>query len=58
MAETVNTYTLEQMKRDNQELLWENRIQTLAVLVAFFFGIVTLRDISKKLGKWKLKTKY
>lgn len=51
MAETVNTYTLEQMKRDNQELLWENRIQTLAVLVAFFFGIVTLRDISKKLGK-------
>jgi hypothetical protein len=32
-----------------KELLWENRIQTLAVLALFLFGIATLKDIKKKI---------
>ena len=39
----------EELKKANEELLWENRIQTAAVLVAFFFGIVTLHDIMSKM---------
>lgn len=39
----------DKLNKEMRELLWENRIQTLAVLIAFFFGIMTLRDINKKL---------
>jgi len=41
----------EQYKRDMLELKFENRLQTLAILVFFFFGIATLSDISKKIKK-------
>ena len=41
--------TLEQYKKDMSELKWENRIQTFAVILVFFWGIETLRDIKAKL---------
>ena len=45
---TSATYTAEQLKRDMTEVVWENRIQTIAVLVFFFFGVATLNDIAKR----------
>lgn len=37
-----------QFKRDIKEVVWENRIQTVAVLLVFFLGVETLRDLSKR----------
>ena len=34
-------------KKDIDELKWENRIQTIAVLLVFFWGINTVRDLTK-----------
>lgn len=31
------------------ELKWESRIQTVAILLFFFLGVATLKDIVKKL---------
>lgn len=42
-------YTNSQLKKDIVELKFENRIQTIAVLAFFFFGIATIYDIRKKL---------
>lgn len=41
-------YTPDQMKKDMRELKIENRVQTIAVLVFFFFGVATITDIIKK----------
>lgn len=41
-------YTHAQMKRDMNELKWESRIQTVAVILLFFWGIATVNDIIKK----------
>lgn len=35
-------------KADINELKWENRIQTIAVLLVFFWGITTLKDLAKQ----------
>ena len=43
-----NYYTSGEFKRDMKEVVWENRIQTIAVLLVFFLGIETIRDINKK----------
>jgi hypothetical protein len=37
-----------EFKRDIKEVVWENRIQTFAVILIFFFGVETLRDLSKR----------
>jgi hypothetical protein len=42
-------YTNAQLKKDIVELKFENRIQTLAVLVFFFLGVATIYDLKKKL---------
>ncbi len=39
----------EQYKKDMEELKWENRLQTLAVILLFAFGVSTLTDLKKKL---------
>lgn len=47
MDEKVN-YSNQNLKKDIDELKLENRIQTIAVVLFFFFGIATLTDIVKK----------
>ena len=42
-------YTNEDLRKDIVELKVENRIQTLAVVVFFFFGVATVYDLSKRL---------
>lgn len=44
-------YTSGEFKKDMKEILWENRIQTIAVALVFFFGVTTLMDISNRLKK-------
>lgn len=39
--------TPEEYRRDMNELKAENRIQTLFVFLAFFFSVVTLKDLFK-----------
>ena len=46
--ETGNQYSNEDLRKDMQELKIENRIQTIAVLLLFFFGIATIHDIVKR----------
>lgn len=46
-----NQYNLENLERDMKELKFENRIQTVAVALFFFFGIATIADIYKKMKK-------
>ncbi len=41
------TITDEEYRKDMQELKTENRIQTLFVLLAFFFSIISIKDILK-----------
>lgn len=43
-----NYYGSSEFKRDIKEVVWENRIQTVAVILIFFFGIETLKDLSKR----------
>jgi len=40
-------YTSGEFKRDIKEVVWENRIQTIAVLLVFFWGVETLKDLKK-----------
>lgn len=42
-----NEYDVQQLKRDMRELKFENRVQTIAVILLFFFGVATIRDIIK-----------
>lgn len=42
-------YTNEQLHKDIEELKFENRVQTLAVVMLFLFGISTIHDIIKKI---------
>lgn len=44
-------YNIEQFKKDMYILKVENAIQTGAVVLFFFFGIATLRDILKHVKK-------
>jgi hypothetical protein len=48
MANETDYINSGQFKRDIKEVVWENRIQTLAVVLIFFFGVETLRDLSKR----------
>lgn len=41
------TYSTEQLKKDMQTLKFQSRIQTIAVILLFFFGVATFRDILK-----------
>lgn len=34
-------------KKDIDELKWENRIQTIAVILVFFWGVNTIKDLTK-----------
>jgi len=43
----MEEYNTTQLKKDMQELKFENRIQTIAVILLFFFGVATIRDILK-----------
>ncbi len=40
-------YTTDELKKDMVELKFENRVQTLAVLLFFFFGVATIYDLKK-----------
>jgi len=42
-------YNIQQLKKDMYILKVENGIQTVAVLLFFFFGVATIYDITKKL---------
>lgn len=42
-------YSTKEFKRDMKEVVWENRVQTIAVLLFFVFGIATLNDMKKKI---------
>ena len=44
-------YSTDKLIQDMHELKVENRIQTVAVVLFFFFGVATIYDISKKLKK-------
>ena len=41
-------YSNEELRKDMKEIVWENRIQTLAVILVFFWGVETIRDLTKK----------
>ena len=41
-------YDNTKLEKDIKELKIENRIQTFAVILVFFFGIVTIMDLFKK----------
>lgn len=43
----MNEQDLIQFKKDQREILWQNRLQTIA-LVLSFFGILNLTGIFKK----------
>lgn len=47
MAED-NYYGSLEFKRDMKEVVWENRIQTVALVLMFFLGVETLSDLMKK----------
>jgi hypothetical protein len=34
-------------KRDIDELKWSNRVQTIAVVLLFFWGINSIKDLTK-----------
>lgn len=42
-------YTNEELKKDMKILKFQNTIQTVAVLIFFFFGISTITDLTKKI---------
>ena len=44
----MEIYDTEKLKKDMRELKFENRIQTVAVLLFFFFGVATIYDIAKR----------
>lgn len=48
---TSSIYNDAELKRDMKEVVWENRIQTVAVIAFFFFGVATLTDILKRVKK-------
>jgi len=37
----------DKIQKQQKELLWENRIQTLAVILVFIWGINTFKDLTK-----------
>jgi hypothetical protein len=41
------TYT--QYQKDMNELKWENRVQTIALILVFLWGINTFSDLVKKI---------
>ena len=41
-------YTNEEYKRDMKEILWQNRLQTIFLVIGFFWGVQTLSDVIKK----------
>ncbi len=41
-------YSTEQLAKDMYELKLENRIQTIAVIVLFLFGVSKLSELTKK----------
>lgn len=43
----MQSVTDEEYRSDMKELKAENRIQTLFVILAFFFSIVSIRDLFK-----------
>jgi hypothetical protein len=47
----MKEYTPQDLKRDIDNLKFQNSIQTIAVLVVFFFGISTIYDLHKKISK-------
>jgi hypothetical protein len=42
-------YPTDKLMKDMHELKVENRIQTIAVVLFFFFGVATIYDISNKI---------
>jgi hypothetical protein len=42
------SYTNEQLEKDIKVIKIQNTIQTIAVIVFFFFGIGTINDLMKK----------
>ena len=42
-------YTSKEFKSTMKEIVWESRIQTVALVLMFFFGVSTFMDIKKKL---------
>lgn len=40
-------YSTSDIKRDIAELKFENRVQTIAVVLFFFFGVATIMDLKK-----------
>jgi hypothetical protein len=49
--EVGTKYDEDKLKKDMRELKIENRIQTVAVILFFFFGIATIADIYRKIKK-------
>lgn len=39
----------ERIKKQLDVMAWENHIQTLFVALAFFWGVVTIQDLKKKI---------
>jgi hypothetical protein len=44
-------YSNEKLERDIKILKVQNSIQTIAVIVFFFFGVATIYDLKKKFSK-------
>lgn len=45
------TYTDGERQKDIKEILWQNRVQTIFLALAFFLGISSIFDIYNKIKK-------
>lgn len=45
---TDSKYSTDRLEKDMLELKIESRIQTVAIILFFFFGVSTIRDLVKK----------
>jgi hypothetical protein len=42
-----DNYNINELEKDMKLLKFQSRIQTIAVVLLFFFGVATIRDILK-----------
>ncbi len=49
MSDTQNNIDWNLLQKQQRELLIENRIQTIAVILVFLWGINTIADLAKKI---------
>jgi hypothetical protein len=48
MDENITLEMWNELQKQQKELLWENRIQTIALILVFIWGVNTFSDLVKK----------